>query len=218
MRQTNSTYFSGCSRFLPSIRFRGTLGQEDVRAPRLTQRPLPRARRPSMRSARHCRSRSSTGRSRCPTRCCRRCSTRSTRRACNGIGRATSSRNCRTPPLTRISRTPPSCRARFPECTSIQSTAPSIGKQKDATAWGYRDATWSMVILRGRSRSGQGAALKQWAQDYWEAVHPFNLPGAYANFMMDDEGEARVKSRLRRQLRPACGAEEEIRSRATCSG
>ena len=36
--------------------------------------------------------------------------------------------------------------------------------------------------------------LKQWVRDYWEAVHPFNLEGAYANFMMDDEGEARVKA------------------------
>ena len=36
--------------------------------------------------------------------------------------------------------------------------------------------------------------LKQWAQAYWKAVHPFNLPGAYPNFMMDDEGEARVKA------------------------
>ena len=37
-------------------------------------------------------------------------------------------------------------------------------------------------------------ALKQWAQDYWTAIHPFNLPGAYANFMMDDEGDARVRA------------------------
>jgi hypothetical protein len=36
--------------------------------------------------------------------------------------------------------------------------------------------------------------LKRWAQDYWKAVHPFNLEGAYPNFMMDDEGEARVKA------------------------
>jgi hypothetical protein len=36
--------------------------------------------------------------------------------------------------------------------------------------------------------------MKKWAQDYWSAVHPFNLPGAYLNFMMDDEGEARVKA------------------------
>ena len=38
------------------------------------------------------------------------------------------------------------------------------------------------------------AILKEWAQAYWRAVHPHNLPGAYANFMMDDEGEARVKA------------------------
>ncbi len=37
-------------------------------------------------------------------------------------------------------------------------------------------------------------ALKQWARDYWEAVHPFDLGGAYPNFMMDDEGEARLKA------------------------
>ena len=33
--------------------------------------------------------------------------------------------------------------------------------------------------------------MKKWAQDYWSAVHPFDLPGGYANFMMDDEGEAK---------------------------
>jgi FAD/FMN-containing dehydrogenase len=36
--------------------------------------------------------------------------------------------------------------------------------------------------------------LKQWARAYWEAVHPFNQPGGYVNFMMDDEGDARVKA------------------------
>ena len=38
------------------------------------------------------------------------------------------------------------------------------------------------------------SVLKQWPRDYWAAVHPFNLAGVYANFMMDDEGEARVKA------------------------
>ena len=31
-------------------------------------------------------------------------------------------------------------------------------------------------------------------QAYWEAIHPFNPGAAYVNFMMDDEGEARVKA------------------------
>ena len=66
--------------------------------------------------------------------------------------------------------------------------------KKDAAAWGYRDAAWSMVIYGVDPDPATVPALKQWAQAYWAAVHPFNLPGAYANFMMDDEGEARVKA------------------------
>ena len=29
---------------------------------------------------------------------------------------------------------------------------------------------------------------------YWKAVHPFNLAGAYVNFMMDDEADGRVQA------------------------
>jgi hypothetical protein len=47
---------------------------------------------------------------------------------------------------------------------------------------------------RHRPRSGQGRALTRWARDYWKAVHPFNREGGYINFMMEDEGEARIKA------------------------
>jgi FAD/FMN-containing dehydrogenase len=67
-------------------------------------------------------------------------------------------------------------------------------QRPDATAWSYRDTKWSMVIFGVGPDPATAPALKQWARAYWEAVHPFNLPGAYANFMMDDEGEARVKA------------------------
>jgi FAD/FMN-containing dehydrogenase len=67
-------------------------------------------------------------------------------------------------------------------------------KDKDATAWGYRDATWSMVIFGVDPEPTKAPALRQWARTYWEAVHPFDLAGAYPNFMMDDEGEARVRA------------------------
>ena len=71
----------------------------------------------------------------------------------------------------------------------------AVHRQKgDATAWGYRDVAWSMVIYGVDPDPAKAPALKQWAQDYWNAVHPYNLPGAYANFMMDDEGEARVRA------------------------
>jgi FAD/FMN-containing dehydrogenase len=67
-------------------------------------------------------------------------------------------------------------------------------KARDETAWNCRDATWSMVIAGVDSDPGKAPALKKWAKDYWAAVHPFDLAGAYPNFMMDDEGEARLKA------------------------
>ena len=36
--------------------------------------------------------------------------------------------------------------------------------------------------------------IRDWAVAYWEALHPLSEVGAYVNFMMDDEGEARVKA------------------------
>ena len=36
--------------------------------------------------------------------------------------------------------------------------------------------------------------ITAWARDYWDALHPHNAPGAYVNFMMDNEGEDRVKA------------------------
>jgi hypothetical protein len=65
---------------------------------------------------------------------------------------------------------------------------------RDATAWGRRDARWSMVIVGIDADPSKDAALKQWARGYWQAVHPFNLGGGYVNFMMADEGPARVQA------------------------
>jgi FAD/FMN-containing dehydrogenase len=65
---------------------------------------------------------------------------------------------------------------------------------KDAAAWGHRDVAWSMVIGAVGLEPAEAPALRQWARDYWAAVHPFNLPGAYTNFMGDDEGDARVRA------------------------
>jgi hypothetical protein len=65
---------------------------------------------------------------------------------------------------------------------------------KDATAWNARDATWSMVIAAIDPNPKQADALKTWGRGYWKAVHPFNLEGAYVNFMMDDEADGRVQA------------------------
>jgi FAD binding domain/Berberine and berberine like len=88
--------------------------------------------------------------------------------------------------------------AKLPSTLSIMHLYPIDGavqrRTKDSAAWGYRNATWSMVIAGIDPDPAMAPTLKGWTQAYWNAVHPFNLQGAYANFMMDDEGEARVKA------------------------
>jgi FAD binding domain/Berberine and berberine like len=65
---------------------------------------------------------------------------------------------------------------------------------KDATAWNTRDAMWSMVIAGIDADPQHAEALKTWGRAYWAAVHPFNLEGAYVNFMMDDEVQGRIQA------------------------
>ena len=67
-----------------------------------------------------------------------------------------------------------------------------IGKQE--TAWSARDANWSMVIAGIDPNPQKAGAVTRWTKDYWAAVHPHDLAGGYSNFMMDDEGESRVKA------------------------
>ncbi len=64
----------------------------------------------------------------------------------------------------------------------------------DATAWTTRDAQFSMVIVGVDPDPNTAEALKSWGRRYWSAVHPFNMEGAYVNFMMDDEARGRVQA------------------------
>jgi len=61
------------------------------------------------------------------------------------------------------------------------------------TAWTYRDATWSMVIAGIDPDPAKAEELKKWGREYWEAIHPYAMEGAYINFMME-EGQDRVKA------------------------
>ncbi len=65
---------------------------------------------------------------------------------------------------------------------------------RDASPWGARGATWSMVIAGISPDPSKAEALKQWGRAYWNAVHPFNRAGGYVNFMMDDEAGERVQA------------------------
>ena len=62
------------------------------------------------------------------------------------------------------------------------------------TAWAYRDSTFSQVIVGVDPDPAMASALKRWAVEYWDATHPYSAGGAYVNFMMDDEGQDRVRA------------------------
>jgi hypothetical protein len=64
---------------------------------------------------------------------------------------------------------------------------------RNETAWNYRDAAWSMVIAGIDPDPANAGAVTAWAKGYWEAVHPYNLDGAYVNFMME-ETEDRIQA------------------------
>ena len=66
--------------------------------------------------------------------------------------------------------------------------------EREATAWSTRDAKFNMVIAAIDPDPANAEKLKTWGRAYWNAVHPFNLGGAYVNFMMDDEQEGRIEA------------------------
>lgn len=63
----------------------------------------------------------------------------------------------------------------------------------EETAWGYRDAHWSMVIAGVDPDPARRDDLRTWARSYWEALRPHCAGGAYVNFMME-EGDERVRA------------------------
>ena len=65
---------------------------------------------------------------------------------------------------------------------------------KDGTAWSFREAVWSQVIVGVDPDPANKDRIVQWAKRYWEAMRPYGAGGAYVNFMMDDEGDARVRA------------------------
>jgi len=88
--------------------------------------------------------------------------------------------------------------AKTPSELSLMHLYPIDGavhrRGKDETAWNCRDATWSMVIAGIDPNPQKAGPVTRWTKDYWEAVHPFDLGGAYPNFKMDDEGDTRLKA------------------------
>jgi FAD/FMN-containing dehydrogenase len=64
---------------------------------------------------------------------------------------------------------------------------------KEATAWSFRDAHWSMVIAGVDADPKNRDKIKIWARNYWEALHPYSAGASYINFMME-EGQERIQA------------------------
>jgi FAD/FMN-containing dehydrogenase len=77
----------------------------------------------------------------------------------------------------------------------VNGAAHRVGKHD--TAWSYREATWSEVIVGVDPDPANKNLIVNWARQYWEDVHPYSAGGAYVNFMMEEEGQERVKASYR---------------------
>ena len=64
------------------------------------------------------------------------------------------------------------------------------------TAFSYRDAVWSEVIVGVDPDPANCGKITDWARAYYDALHPFGAGGAYLNFMME-EGEDRIRATYR---------------------
>ncbi|HWC99702.1 MAG TPA: FAD-binding oxidoreductase [Candidatus Sulfopaludibacter sp.] len=76
----------------------------------------------------------------------------------------------------------------------VNGAAHKVGPNE--TAWSYRDAQWSQVIVGVDPDPANREAITDWAKAYYDALHPYGAGGAYVNFMME-EGEDRIRATYR---------------------
>ncbi len=102
--------------------------------------------------------------------------------------------------------------ALLPSWQSTMHLYPVNGKVnrvgESETAFSYRDAVWSEVIVGVDPDPANCGKITDWARSYYDALHPFGAGGAYVNFMME-EGEDRL-GYLPRKLQPAFGDQSEV--------
>jgi hypothetical protein len=65
----------------------------------------------------------------------------------------------------------------------------------DSAAFGLRREHFMVEIVAGwRPDGDDGAAHRRWAQDLWQDLGPFSLPGGYANLLGPDSREQAVEA------------------------
>ena len=76
----------------------------------------------------------------------------------------------------------------------VDGAVHDVGQRE--TAFSYREANWSQVIVGVADDPQRDDEIIDWARDYYEAIHPHTLGGAYVNFMMEEGGE-RIRATYR---------------------
>jgi hypothetical protein len=76
----------------------------------------------------------------------------------------------------------------------INGAVHRVGTQD--TPFSFRDARYSEVIVGVDPDPANAELVTNWCKDYWDALHPYSMGGAYINFMMD-EGQERIQATYR---------------------
>jgi FAD/FMN-containing dehydrogenase len=71
----------------------------------------------------------------------------------------------------------------------VDGAAARVGN--DETAWGYRDARWSQVVVGVDPDPANAKAVTDWARAYSDALEPHTMGGGYSNFNMDEPDRVR---------------------------
>lgn len=79
----------------------------------------------------------------------------------------------------------------YPQTGAVQEVA------SDATAYGYRDMEYCHNIIAVDMDPANMPNDMAWMREYWDTLHPLSAEGTYVNFMMDDEGQERVRATYR---------------------
>jgi FAD/FMN-containing dehydrogenase len=69
--------------------------------------------------------------------------------------------------------------------------------RKNESAFNHRDSRFAYVIAAGSPEPADMPDHRQWVRSYQEALRPHSAEGVYVNFMMDDEGQERVRATYR---------------------
>lgn len=91
--------------------------------------------------------------------------------------------------------------ARLPTALSTMHLYPIDGAAarvpSDATSFAYRDGGWAGVIAGIDPNPANVGLITRWARDYWRELHSTSAGGAYVNFLMNGEGQDRIRAAYR---------------------